>query len=304
MVTLDALIGWWSITSGWLCYYPTRGAPLSPSVDQGIHTRSFDIIIISISHSVYKCTCSHMHRVYVCTHIYTHMHSHCRPPADLPRAFETGVWLQGAGSFLALNSARLSLDGGVSVSLSFRTLKPSGTILYLTSSDLVAYIIVYVDNGWVWLDYSQTGLDRTRIRTTSTYTDGQWYALSVQLNQQGVVLTVNGTDVVQGGSPTIMPGAFNSTNYLFIGGVSPQVEEVVETLRPSLSGCVREISINDQLLDLQQNTNSYRVSLGGCPEQVSYFTDECTCIAGYSCQLLYSMSIFIVATRFIRYVCQ
>ncbi len=81
------------------------------------------------------------------------MHTHCRPPADLPRAFETGVWLLGAGSFLALNPVPLSIEGGVSVSLSFRTLTPSGTILYLTSSDLVAYVIVYVDNGWVWLDY-------------------------------------------------------------------------------------------------------------------------------------------------------
>ncbi len=199
------------------------------------------------------------------------------------------MWLQGAGSFLTLNPAPLSIEGGVSVALSFRTLTPSGTILYLTSSDLVAYVIVYADNGWVWLDYSQTGLDRIRIRSTSTYADGQWYALSVRLDQQGVVLTVNGTDVVQGGSPTIMPGAFNSTNYLFIGGVSPRVEEVVETLKPSLPGCVRDISIDDQLLDFQQNTDSYRVSLGGCPEQVSYFF-TCQFIARYCCRILSTLS--------------
>ncbi len=32
------------------------------------------------------------------------------------------------------------------------------------------------------------------------------------------------------------------------------MEEVVETIKPFLPGCVRDISIDDQLLDLQQNT--------------------------------------------------
>ncbi len=230
VATLGASIEWLSITSSWPCCCPMRGAELSPSVDQGMHTRNIHRFDIHTYSYVYMQ--SHT-RVYVRTFT-THMHTHCRPPADLPWAFATGVWLQGAGSFLALNPVPLCIEGGVSVSLSFRTLTPSGTILYLTSSDLVAYVIVYVDNGWVWLDYSQTGLDRIRM----------------PLNQQGVVLTVNGTDVVQGGSPTIMPGAFNSTTYLFIGGVSPRVEEDVETIKPFLPGCVRDISIDDQLLDL------------------------------------------------------
>ncbi len=133
----------------------------------------------------------------------------------------------------------------------------------------MAYIAVYLSNSRVWLDYSQTGLDSLRVQTANSYSDGEWYTLSVQVNQQYAMLTVNGTEVVQDGSSIIMPRAFNSSNYLFIGGVSPEVENIVETLRPSLSGCIRDVSVNNQLLDLQDNAGSNRVSLGGCPEEVS-----------------------------------
>ncbi len=195
---------------------------------------------------------------------------HNRPPAELPRIFERGVWLQGGGSYLALNSVPLNLGGGISFSLSFRSLSPSGTIFYLTDNNLMGYVTAHLSEGRVWLEYSQTGLDTIRVQTTYSYIDGEWYGLTVQLNQQGAVLTVNGTEIVQGGPSIVMPGAFNSTNYLFIGGLSPEVENVVETLRPSLSGCVRDVYVDDQLLDLQENIGSSRVSLGGCPEQVSH----------------------------------
>ena len=179
------------------------------------------------------------------------------------------MWLQGAGSYLALSSGPFTLTEGISFSLSFRTFASSGTIFYLTDSNLMAYIAVYLSNSRVWLDYSQTGLDSLRVQTANSYSDGEWYTLSVQVNQQYAMLTVNGTEVVQDGSSIIMPRAFNSSNYLFIGGVSPEVENIVETLRPSLSGCIRDVSVNNQLLDLQDNAGSNRVSLGGCPEEVS-----------------------------------
>ncbi len=72
----------------------------------------------------------------------------------------------------------------------------------------------------------------------------------------------------------------------------------METFKPSLPGCVRDISIDDQSLDLQQNTDSYRVSLGGCPEQVSvifYLSINVLDIV----VAFYSVSYFIVVTGFI-----
>ena len=119
------------------------------------------------------------------------------------------------------------------------------------------------------LEYSQTGLEFTRVQTTSMYNDGRWYSVGVVIDQQGVALTVNGTETVTGEAPTFMSGTFNSSNMVFVGGVSPQVEAVLNSSRASLPGCVRDLSINDDLLNLQEGVELYRVVLGGCPAQVS-----------------------------------
>ena len=185
--------------------------------------------------------------------------------------FESGAWLQGAGSFLLLNAPSTSIDieFGTELTFSFRTLSQDGTILYITDANLVSYITVFLLEGLVVLEYSQTGLESTRIQTTSTYSDGLWYSVSIIIDQQGVVLTVNGTEMVTGEAPTFMSGTFNSSNMFFIGGVSPQVEAVLNTSRASLPGCVRDVSIDDELLNLEDGAELYRVVLGGCPAQVS-----------------------------------
>ena len=128
---------------------------------------------------------------------------------------------------------------------------------------------MFLMDGRLVLEYSQTGMDLSRVSTSATYSGGQWYNLMVDVSQQGARLSVNDTEVVSMGAPTIMPGAFNSSNYLFIGGLSPLVEGVVNTMRPSLPGCVRDVAINNQLLDLGQNMDSHLEVLGGCPAQVS-----------------------------------
>jgi len=193
-----------------------------------------------------------------------------RPPADFPRVFESGSWFYGVGSYLTLNIPPLGLQEGTSrLSLSFRTHSPSGTLIYLTSTDLVEYLTVYLYNGQVVLEYSQTGMASSQIQSSTRYDDGTWYSVSVDLTQINVGLTVNGTAIGTQSVSIIMPGAFNNTNSLLIGGLSPEIENIVATGRPSLPGCVRDVVINGQQLNLAQNIASSRVSLGGCPAQVA-----------------------------------
>lgn len=189
-----------------------------------------------------------------------------RPPAEVPRLFESGAWLQGAESFILLDIP--SIEFGSEFTFSFRTHSQDGTILYIINQNYVSYLTVFLYNGLVMLEYSQTGLDITQLQTTSTYSDNQWYAVSVVIEEQAVRLTVNNTETLSGNGPIFMLGAFNDTNYVFIGSTPPIVDKISAS-RYSIPACVRDFVFNDELLNLRNYTSAHRVEVGRCPSQVS-----------------------------------
>ena len=56
---------------------------------------------------------------------------------ELPRAFETGAWLQGGGSYVQVTTSLIAGMSPLSIQLSFRTFATDGLVLAAYSEDLV-----------------------------------------------------------------------------------------------------------------------------------------------------------------------
>ena len=56
------------------------------------------------------------------------MYAHS-PPSEQPRSFEAGVWLQGGGSFIQVNTTLIEGVDPLSIKLALRTFTANGLVL-------------------------------------------------------------------------------------------------------------------------------------------------------------------------------
>ena len=130
------------------------------------------------------------------------------------------------------------------------------------------YLIVYLTNGALYLEYSLVTLDRTIIGTNSSYSDGQSYNVSVSLEGQNASLVI-GDEVIQGSTPRFASRSFVPSGQFFIGRVPSAVNDGIWP--ESFAGCMDGLQVNGVSVDLQDRqtqVNNFRVSLEGCPAQV------------------------------------
>ena len=60
----------------------------------------------------------------------------CRPPSEVARTLETGVWLQGGESYLQVVNSLIEGASPLSISLEFRTFSANGLLVALFSQDM------------------------------------------------------------------------------------------------------------------------------------------------------------------------
>ena len=61
---------------------------------------------------------------------------HFRPPPEVARQLETGVWLQGAGSYVQVVSSLIEGSSPILLSLEFRTFSSDGFLVSLYSENM------------------------------------------------------------------------------------------------------------------------------------------------------------------------
>lgn len=190
-----------------------------------------------------------------------------RLPSQALRTFESGSWLFGAGSFIQLSSQQFLLSE-FDVQFDFRTLDLSGVLLYFPCDG--QYLLVYVSEGRLAVDYSLSALDFVHLETESTFHSGLWHTVSLLINGPNITMEIDASLTLFGSSSTIANTVITPSRILFFGGLSTNYSMNADNLATSssLAGCIRNLRFSEGPVVNLQNSISRRVDFGGCPQRV------------------------------------
>ena len=189
-----------------------------------------------------------------------------RPPAELPRGFESGAWLFGAGSYISI-STTLPLSN---IELQFRTFDQYGILLFSPDDNFEQSMIIYLYEGRIAVDFHISALDMLHLETSLTYNSGLWYEIDLSISELNITLVVNRNETLSGFSSNIANFQFTPSGQLFIGGLSQEYSDIMSGIitTSSMAGCVHDLQISGSMINLQISEN-VRVDFNGCPVDVA-----------------------------------
>ena len=195
-----------------------------------------------------------------------------RPPSETVRGFGYGVWLFGAQSYVRLTLGQIP-PSQFQIQLQFRTLDAHGLLLFYPSNDLTQYLVLYLLDGRVMVDYRLTTLDLlSPLQSVELYNTGLWCNVVLSVDGPNVTVIINDTETLGGSSSAIIESGarFSPSDTLLLGGLSSEYANVEDSLATSssIAGCVRNLRIGVSMLNLQDSEN-LRADVGGCPEVVA-----------------------------------
>lgn len=191
-----------------------------------------------------------------------------RPPSETIRAFEGGAWLLGAASYIELSLQQFS-SSDFEIQFSFRTFDASEILLFYPSLTVHQYLLIYLFEGKVAVDYNLSPLDVIHLETNISYNSGLWYELSLRINGSNFSMTVNSTETLLDSSSSVVDTVFAPRGVLFLGGISANYSDIDSLFSSSsVAGCMSNLTLNGLLVSLQTSVSN-RVDFSGCPEVVS-----------------------------------
>lgn len=108
-------------------------------------------------------------------------------------------------------------------------------------------------------------LDLTVVNSSSTYSDGRNYNVSITLAGRNGSLLIR-DETIQGSAPNFASRPFVPNGQFSIGRATPDQDD--GQWPGSFAGCLDGLLVNGVPVDLQDRLVSSRVSLEGCPAQV------------------------------------
>ncbi len=200
-----------------------------------------------------------------------------RLPSLLPSPSERDVGISFDGnSFATFSSSTL---GGFrnEISLRFRTLSGSGTLLYYISSSQSDLIAIELRSGVPWFVFDVgTGPAAIRPEVDATFNDGLWHSLVAIQEGVGGSITIDG--IYTGSGNAIGTSQVLSSNLaVFIGGIQSQSPLASSNggLNPNatldgtnFAGCLFDVKLNSVEVDFSTQVDPQSgVGMGdlGCP---------------------------------------
>lgn len=152
------------------------------------------------------------------------------------------------------------------ISLEFRTRHEDGILFYVTNSNKVDFIAIFMKQGRVNVMFN-CGTGPGLLTTTDVYNLGEWHSLEFSRRGQMGVLYMDNATAAQGSSQGTT-SSINVKSPIYLGGlprnVSSQVKNNLRGVTGSFPGCIRKLEVEDRQM-LRP-----RVSLGvtGCSQKV------------------------------------
>ncbi|XP_035250532.1 contactin-associated protein-like 5 isoform X1 [Anguilla anguilla] len=155
------------------------------------------------------------------------------------------TFLSSSGSFLLLPAEPAA--EGVAVRFQFRTWNADGLLLSLPLAQGSAHLLLHLSGGQLCLTHRHSALGQSEILTGHMMHDGLWH--SVNLTARG--LLVNLTLDIGLAWVLQLDHHFAAGSALFFGGCpGVPAEPGCKNPTSAFQGCMRQIFINDQLVDL------------------------------------------------------
>ena len=180
---------------------------------------------------------------------------------------EPGVSFIGGG-FLQLSPLNISSDAIFTISLSFRTTKPTGVLLFAYGSN--SHILLELINSSLSLRVKGSNTNEQSLLSNQQLCNGQWHQVQIYRESDGVILNVDGQSIGVAVN-NLNLGALSST---FLGGVQSAAQMALTAIIggtvEEYSGCMRALSINNAMVDMYgSRENLELVRYGGCGNNTS-----------------------------------
>ncbi|KAL3219558.1 hypothetical protein MRX96_030316 [Rhipicephalus microplus] len=152
------------------------------------------------------------------------------------------------------------------ISLEFRTRHEDGILFYVTNSNKVDFIAIFMKQGRVNVMFN-CGTGPGLLTTTEVYNLGEWHSLEFSRRGQMGVLYMDNTTAAQGSSQGTT-SSINVKSPVYLGGlprnVSSQVKNNLRGVTGSFPGCIRKLEVQDR----QMLRPRVSVGVTGCSQKV------------------------------------
>ncbi|XP_062614987.1 laminin subunit alpha lam-3-like [Saccostrea cucullata] len=149
------------------------------------------------------------------------------------------------------------------LSLSFKTKEKNALLLLAYDNDQRNFYSIVLSNGKVEGSFSTNSLPK-KIKTSKTFNDGNLHNVAIQKDGNRITMYID--DEAQTDEVVLIKDEIN-VDHLYVGGVInfifPQGQAMVATTQ-GLEGCVSDIIINEEILNLNTPLQFERADIGRC----------------------------------------
>ncbi|XP_040922183.1 laminin subunit alpha-1 [Toxotes jaculatrix] len=178
-----------------------------------------------------------------------------------PQAEETSFHFDGSGFSLVQKSLRAT---STSIVLLFKTLSPSGLMLYLASNNTRDFLSMELAEGHVRLTFD-LGSGALILTSNRKYNTGVWYKITLQRNKRKGYLSIMAAD--QSSEKEVLeaesPGTASDLNRsdldpIYIGGLPASRPIRRQVVSRSYIGCIKNVEIARSNFDLLRDAYGVR----------------------------------------------
>ncbi|CAH0547112.1 unnamed protein product [Brassicogethes aeneus] len=172
----------------------------------------------------------------------------------------TGFRFNGNG-YAILNARSYPIRHKSDIHLAFKTFASEGLLFLAGNSN--TFIALELRNGKVLYQYN-LGTETKKFYTSKTYNDGRWHKINAVREGTKGKLIVDG-EVERDVSKQIAGSSIEAIETISFGGY-PNKHNYVDVTHIKYDGCINNVTIMGQTVDLRVNIKTFDV-LPGCPEK-------------------------------------
>ncbi|KAF5306067.1 hypothetical protein FQA39_LY09045 [Lamprigera yunnana] len=174
----------------------------------------------------------------------------------------TGFRFNGYG-YIIIDARSYSLRSRSDIQLSFKTFAPTGLIFLVFGSKGKTFLSLELRDGRIVYQYNLGGNTKMWV-TSKVYNDGNWHVIEASRAGSKSRFIVDKEDIPDSFGD-ISGNALESFETFFVGGY-PQDHSISDVTNVDFDGCIDNVAIMSNPLDLSRHIKAYGV-VPGCPEK-------------------------------------
>ncbi|KAM9803656.1 contactin-associated protein-like 4 [Neosynchiropus ocellatus] len=193
----------------------------------------------------------------------------------------------GPQSFLWLPAAEEKPTSGFSVRFQFRTWNKAGLLLSFQTRGGGGVAWLFLTEAALHLQTQKSGRTVPELTLGSALNDGQWHSVELSTRRGRWTARLDEEEEAHSNSP----GLVTAEGRLYFGGCPPEQNQDCENPFKSFQGCMRLLTVNDQLVDLIKVQQRLLGNYSQLQIDMCGFNDRCSpsrCEHGGTCSQSWS----------------